>query len=122
VSSIATAHRRLTALILVRNDPELTQRRLARAVGISLGLANALLRRLEAERLIKVERLPAGARYRLTPAGRAALLRQAAALAKGALRALGGLTSVERGQLRRRLGPRGALVAALPPRREADHA
>ena len=116
--SIAETHRRLKALLEIRNDAEMSQRKLAQRVGISLGLANALARRLEAERLIRVERSAGSARYRLTATGRTALMKLAAQFATASLRTLGGLTQMERAQLRRKLGPQGALVAALPARKE----
>lgn len=118
MASIAETHRRLKALLEVRNDPALTQRALARQVGISLGLANALTRRLEAERLIDVTRKTSSARYRLTGAGRTALVKLAAQFASASLRTLSGLTQTERAQLRRKLGPQGAWVSALPARKE----
>ena len=122
MASISETHRRLKALMEVRADTAMTQRSLARAVGISLGLANGLLRRLETERLVKVERAAGSARYRLTAAGRAALLRLAGQFAAASLRTLGGLMLAERARLRRKLGAQGALVAALPPRKERPRA
>jgi DNA-binding MarR family transcriptional regulator len=122
VASISETHRRLKALTGIRADTAMTQRRLAREVGISLGLANALLRRLEAERLVKVDRRAGSARYRLTTAGRTALVRLAAHFAAASLRTLAGLTHSERAQVRRKLGAQGAFVAALPPRKERPRA
>ena len=122
MATIAETHRRLKALIEVRADAAMTQRSLALRVGISLGLANALMRRLEAERLVKVDRDADSARYRLTAAGRAALLKHAAQFASASLRTLGGLTQFERAQLRRKLGRQGALVSALPGRKESARA
>ena len=70
-------HRRLAALTEIASGGKVTQRSLAARLGVSLGLANGLLRGLEREGLIAVNRSAASrpSRYRLTHAGRSALVR-----------------------------------------------
>ena len=65
---------RLKALRLLADNPQLTQRDLARALGVSLGSANYCLRALIDKGLVKAERFRHSRRkraylYLLTPAG-----------------------------------------------------
>jgi len=65
---------RLQVMRLLAENPELTQRELADALGISLGATNQCLRALIDQGLLKAERLRKGPNkrafiYRLTPAG-----------------------------------------------------
>jgi len=76
------AFRRLVALSEIHRRSRTTQRSLANRVEVSLGLANALLRELESERLVSVrpEADPDGARYTLTARGRRELAKLGASL------------------------------------------
>jgi len=75
MKTLAQLRRRLTALMTLAAGEEVTQRSLAARLEISLGLANALLRELERDGLIAVERSASlrRSRYDLTKAGRSAL-------------------------------------------------
>lgn len=76
-------YRRLAALTEFASKDKVTQRSLAACLGISLGWVNALLHRLEDERLITVSRSGhvRSPRYALTNRGRGELRRVAAAMA-----------------------------------------
>jgi DNA-binding MarR family transcriptional regulator len=69
--------RRLAALAEIASDGTITQRSLASRLEVSLGLANALLRELEGDGLIKAgaSRANADSRYAITRAGRGAMQR-----------------------------------------------
>ena len=73
MSNVTHTYRRLAALTELVSGKKLTQRSLAARLGISLGLANALLRTLAEDGLVRVN--PSGGsrrmRYSLTKAGRA---------------------------------------------------
>ena len=73
----ADTQRRLAALTEIASGGKVTQRSLATRLGVSLGLANGLLRGLERGGLVTVNRSAASqrTRYRLTSAGRSALIR-----------------------------------------------
>ena len=71
MNSFSDSYRRLAALAEIASDDKVTQRLIAARLGISLGLANALLRELEADGLVRVKREPANvSRYVITRAGR----------------------------------------------------
>ena len=73
---VTETHRRLAALTEIASGRKVTQRSLASRLGVSLGLANALLRGLEKDGLVAVNR-SAGSqilRYAVTRAGQAELL------------------------------------------------
>lgn len=72
MSNPGETHRRLATLAELASGGKVTQRSLAASLGASLGLANKLLRRLEAEKLVKTRAPSEGAPYVLTAAGRAA--------------------------------------------------
>jgi len=92
VSRIAELQRRLAALAEIASDGTITQRSLASKLEVSLGLANALLRGLESDGLIKSgsprakdasHRAPHSAHsgYAMTRAGRGAMQRMSRAFA-----------------------------------------
>jgi predicted ArsR family transcriptional regulator len=128
VSRFSELQRRLAALAEIASDGTITQRALASKLDVSLGLANALLRGLESEGLIKPggPRPEAGAssasgrrgkeaaRYAITRAGRGAMRRMSRAFAAEA----GAL-------LRKALGPNAkphwaAMSAPKVARRRSD--
>ena len=74
MSRFPELQRRLATLAEIASDGEITQRSLASKLEVSLGLANALLRGLERDGLIKAG-APANAGYALTRAGRGAMQR-----------------------------------------------
>ena len=82
MSRIAELQRRLAALAEIASDGTITQRSLASKLEVSLGLANALLRGLESEGLIKSgsPRAPHSG-YAMTRAGRGAMQRMSRAFA-----------------------------------------
>ena len=60
----------LSVLDVVERDPSVTQRSVARELGIALGLANAYLKRCVRKGLIKVSQVPRRRyAYYLTPQG-----------------------------------------------------
>jgi len=73
----------LAALAEIASDGRMTQRSLASALEVSLGLANALLRELESEGLVRVnaEAGSGAPRYAITRGGRSAMRRLARAFA-----------------------------------------
>ena len=77
------SRRALIALTAIGDGGNVTQRSLAGRLQVSLGLANALLRDLETQRMIAIKRRAMGqsAQYALTKTGRKAILRLAAGLA-----------------------------------------
>ena len=92
MSRFPELQRRLAALAEIASDGTITQRSLASKLEVSLGLANALLRGLESEGLIKSgsphakaasRRAPhsAHAGYAITRAGRGAMQRMSRAFA-----------------------------------------
>ena len=85
MNALADTHRRLAALTEIASGGKVTQRSLATRLGVSLGLANGLLRELERGGLVTVNRAAASQRprYRLTNAGRSALVRLGAEYATG---------------------------------------
>ncbi len=72
---LAATHRRLATLIEIASGRKVTQRSLASRLGVSLGLSNALLRQLENEGLVAVNRAAGSQilRYALTRAGQVSL-------------------------------------------------
>lgn len=87
---LAERLRRLEALAELNSGERITQRSLAARLGISLGLANGLLRGLEAEGLIAVNRSAASQmlRYAVTNEGRTEMLRLALGFASESDRTL----------------------------------
>jgi DNA-binding MarR family transcriptional regulator len=83
VSRFPGLQRRLAALAEIASDGTITQRSLASKLEVSLGLANALLRGLESEGLIKsgASRANADSRYAITRSGRGAMQRMSRAFA-----------------------------------------
>jgi DNA-binding MarR family transcriptional regulator len=83
VNPFSESHRRLAALAEIASDDRMTQRSLASALEVSLGLANALLQELESGRLVRVnaEAGSGAPRYAITRAGRSAMRRLARAFA-----------------------------------------
>jgi ribosomal protein S25 len=83
VSRFTELQRRLAALAEIASDSAVTQRSLASRLDVSLGLANALLRGLESEGLVKVSapRAKEASRYAITRAGRGAMQRMSRAFA-----------------------------------------
>ena len=77
MSRFPELQRRLAALAEIASDGTITQRSLASKLEVSLGLANALLRGLESDGLIKpgASRANADSRYAITRAGRGAMQR-----------------------------------------------
>jgi hypothetical protein len=111
VSRFAELQRRLAALAEIASDGAITQRSLASKLEVSLGLANALLRGLESDGLIKAgaprakkasHRAPHSAHsgYAITRAGRGAMQRMSRAFAAEAAallrKSLGSRAKVER--------------------------
>ena len=96
------SYRRLAALTELHSGEKVTQRSLAARLGISLGLANGLLRDLEARGFIAVNRFAGStaARYVLTRKGRAELMRLAVACADDADAMLAPI----RAEMHRRIG------------------
>jgi len=86
VNDRARSHRRLAALAACASEKNVTQRALAARLGVSLGLANGLLRRLEEEGCIVVTRASGtrSSRYAVTARGRREMRRLNAALAEEA--------------------------------------
>jgi DNA-binding MarR family transcriptional regulator len=103
--------RRLAALAEIALDGAITQRALASRLGVSLGLANALLRRLEGGRLIKSgsRRAKGASRYAVTRAGRSAMQRMSRQFAAQAA-----------ALLRKSLGSRAKAARLLSARRPAE--
>ena len=71
---VLTDSQRLDLLKLLHDQPEMSQRDLARAMGVSLGKANYCLKALLEKGLVKLERFRANPNkrqyaYMLTPAG-----------------------------------------------------
>ena len=93
MNALAQTHRGLVALTALASGRKVTQRSLAATLGVSLGLVNALLRRLESDGLIRVDRVPAlrGTRYRITRSGLSALREWRSEFAVEAEPLLGGL-------------------------------
>jgi DNA-binding MarR family transcriptional regulator len=83
VSRFSELQRRLAALAEIASDGTITQRSLASKLEVSLGLANALLRGLESDGLVKsgAPRAKEGRRYAITRAGRSAMQRMSRAFA-----------------------------------------
>ncbi len=109
MEGLAETHRRLAALTEIASGRKVTQRSLASRLGISLGLANALLRGLEKEGLVAVNR-SAGSqalRYAVTRAGRAEL----SVLAKRLATEAGVLLRELRAELQRQAGRMTAMGA-----------
>jgi DNA-binding transcriptional regulator LsrR (DeoR family) len=117
VSRFAELQRRLAALAEIASDSAVTQRSLASRLDVSLGLANALLRGLESEGLVKVSaprakeashRAPytAHSGYAITRAGRGAMQRMSRAFAAEAA-----------ALLRKSLGSQAKVARLLPARR-----
>jgi DNA-binding MarR family transcriptional regulator len=106
VSRFSELQRRLAALAEIASDGTITQRSLASKLEVSLGLANALLRGLESDGLVKSgsPRAKEGRRYAITRAGRGATRRMSRAFA------------AEAAALLRRAGASAARV----PRRLSD--
>ena len=101
MNNFSDSYRRLAALAEIASAVKVTQRSLAARLGISLGLANVLLRQLEADGLVKVRSSSSGAsRYAVTRSGRAGmrkLSRDFAIEASAVLRkSLGGRAQVVR--------------------------
>ena len=87
MNPFSESHRRLAALAEIASDDRMTQRSLASVLEISLGLANALLRGLESDRLVRVN-AEAGSevpRYAITRAGRSVMRRLARSFAAEAV-------------------------------------
>ncbi|MGO8705611.1 MAG: winged helix-turn-helix transcriptional regulator [Candidatus Brocadiia bacterium] len=111
MSRFAELQRRLAALAEIASDGTITQRSLASKLEVSLGLANALLRGLESERLIKSggTRAKETARYAITRAGRGAMQRMSRAFAAEAA-----------ALLRKSLGSKAKVARLLSARRPAE--
>lgn len=88
--SFSETFRTLAALTEIGSGERMTQRALAARLGISLGLANKMLRQMESAKLIKVNPRDDN-RYVLTQAGELAITQLAASCAGQALPLLGGL-------------------------------
>jgi len=103
--------RRLAALAEIASDGTITQRSLASRLEVSLGLANALLRGLESDGLIKAggPRAKEASRYAITRAGRGAMQRMSRAFAAEAA-----------ALLRKSLGSRAKVARLLSARRPAE--
>jgi DNA-binding MarR family transcriptional regulator len=103
--------RRLAALAEIASDGTITQRALASRLDVSLGLANALLRGLESDGLIKAgaSRTKEASRYAITRAGRGAMQRMSRAFAAEAA-----------ALLRKSLGSKAKVARLLSPRRPAE--
>lgn len=103
--------RRLAALAEIASDGAITQRLLASRLEVSLGLANALLRGLESDGLIKsaAPRTKGSSRYAVTRAGRSAMQRMSRAFAAEAA-----------ALLRKSLGSRAKVARLLSARRPAE--
>ena len=119
MGGFADIYHRLAALTELAAGKGLSQRSLASRLGISLGAANALLRRLETEGFIAVNRLAAAQvlRYALTESGRAELNRLALEFASRAETVLDGLRAeIQRraGRLRAENGRRALLCGSGP--------
>jgi len=120
VSRFPELQRRLAALAEIASDGTITQRVLASRLEVSLGLANALLRGLESDGLIKSgaprakeasHRAPYSAHsgYTITRAGRGAMQRMSRAFAAEAA-----------ALLRKSLGPKAKVARLLSARRPAE--
>lgn len=106
MNPFSESHRRLAALAEIASDDRMTQRSLASVLEISLGLANALLRGLESDRLVRVN-AEAGSevpRYAITRAGRSVMRRLARSFAAEAV-----------ALLKKSLGRRAPPAFAHPP-------
>ncbi len=111
MSRFPELQRRLAALAEIASDGTITQRSLASRLEVSLGLANALLRGLESEGLIKSggPRARKAARYAITRAGRGAMQRMSRAFAAEAA-----------ALLRKSLGSKAKVARLLSARRPAE--
>jgi len=113
VSRFPELQRRLAALAEIASDGTITQRSLASRLDVSLGLANALLRGLESDGLIKAgaSRTKEASRYAITRAGRGAMQRMSRAFAAEAAallrKSLGSRTRIARVLAARRPAPAG---------------
>ena len=113
MSRFPELHRRLAALAEIASDGTITQRSLASRLDVSLGLANALLRGLESDGLIKAgaSRTKEASRYAITRAGRGAMQRMSRAFAAEAAallrKSLGSRTRIARVLAARRPAPAG---------------
>jgi DNA-binding MarR family transcriptional regulator len=101
----------LAALAEIASDGTITQRLLASRLEVSLGLANALLRELESDGLIKsgAPRAKGSSRYAITRAGRGAMQRMSRLFAAEAA-----------ALLRKSLGSRAKVARLLSARRPAE--
>jgi DNA-binding MarR family transcriptional regulator len=90
VSRLSHDVRRLAALRAFADEERVTQRSLARELGVSLGLSHALLRGLTDEKLITVSQgpHPRALNYAVTAAGRREIKRAAGLLALAAVELL----------------------------------
>ena len=115
----AEAHRRLVALSEIIAGGKITQRSLASRLGVSLGLANGLLRELETDGLIAVNRSTGvrALRYAVTKKGRVARMRLAGAFAADSDRMLEPLRAELQGRTDRIRadGRRKALLCGCGP-------
>ena len=113
MSRFPELQRRLAALAEIASDGTITQRSLASRLDVSLGLANALLRGLESDGLIKAgaSRTKEASRYAITRAGRGAMQRMSRAFAAEAAallrKSLGSRTRIARVLAARRPAPAG---------------
>jgi DNA-binding MarR family transcriptional regulator len=108
VNRFPELQRRLAALAEIASDGAITQRLLASRLEVSLGLANALLRGLESDGLIKsaAPRTKGSSRYAVTRAGRSAMQRMSRAFAAEAA-----------ALLRKSLGSKAKVARLLSARR-----
>jgi len=119
VTVSAIGLRRLAALAACASGERITQRELAARLGISLGLANGLLRRMEQEGLISISEA-GGARslrYSITARGQREMGRLNRLMAEQAGRFLEGprMLLEERARVLRRMGRRRALLCGKGP-------
>ena len=111
MSRFPELQRRLAALAEIASDGTITQRSLASKLDVSLGLANALLRELEGDGLIKsgASRANADSRYSITRAGRGAMQRMSREFAAEAA-----------ALLRKSLGSQAKVARLLSARRPTE--